>query len=311
MTPYAVETMTRRELRKCYNHYCWAVMLLFPVTLLCATLLIWIYTLTSPQLRSDPTWSVAIPSMINAVSAYLPTAVIFLLLLRRFPRPEKLPVDRLDLWEFLQAAVFTLGICYLFNVMTIGLIELLQNRTGMETFNRIDLHDTVSPIWEQVIFSIGVAPVCEELLFRRLLLDRLRSLGDVSAVYLSALAFSLFHGNLYQMFYTFVLGIFFAKLVLLTGSVRDTILLHMCINGMTTLNYVFPEEWFFILRYVLYILCAALAVVMYAKKRRHFHLEPGPLSFSPRDKRRACLGSVWFYLMLASCVYSSIVVIFR
>lgn len=311
MTPYTVETMTRQELRKCYNRYCWAVLLLFPVSLIAATLLIWGYTIIETPLRSDPIWSVAIPSIINAVSAYLPAAVIFLLLLRRFPRSEKLPVDRLDLWEFLQAAVFTLGICYLFNVMTIGLIELLQNRTGLETFNRIDLHDTASPIWEQVIFSIGVAPVCEELLFRRLLLDRLRALGDVSAVYLSALAFSLFHGNLYQMFYTFVLGIFFAKLVLLTGSVRDTILLHMCVNGMTTLNYVFPEEWFFVLRFIFYVTCAALAVTLYLKQRRHIQMEPGPLPFSPRDKRRACLGSPWFYLMLASCLYSSIVVIFR
>jgi hypothetical protein len=33
--------------------------------------------------------------------------------------------------------------------------------------------------------------------------------------------------------------------------------------------------------------------------------------FSARDKRRACLGSAWFYVMLATCFYGSIVVIFR
>lgn len=310
MTPYAVETMSRHELRKCYNRYCWAVMLLFPTVQLTAYALMALYSRTGSALFAHPIWGKAIPALINAVSAYLPALALFLLLFRRFPRPEKLPVDRLGLWEFLQAAVFALGVCFLFNILTYNLIGILERAVGESSANRVALHDAASPFWEQVIFSVLIPPVCEELLFRRLMLDRLRPLGDVSAVYLSALAFALYHNNLYQMLYAFVLGVFFAMLVLLTGSIRDTILLHMVVNGATVFGNRVPFPWFEPLRAVLYTLCALLAIVLYITQRRSFRLEPGPLALSSRDKRRACLGSLWFYLMLAVCIGGSVFVIF-
>jgi hypothetical protein len=70
-------------------------------------------------------------------------------------------------------------------------------------------------------------------------------------------------------------------------------------------------EVFFTVRWLVDLLCALLAVVLYLTKRSHFHLEPGPLHLSARDKRRACLGSPWFYVMLLVCVTGSIAIIFR
>ena len=311
MTPYAVDTMSRHELRKCYNRYCWSVMLLFPLGLLVAAGLLRSSYIVLPGLYSDPFWSELLLGGINAVASYLPAALIFLILLRRFPRVDKLPVDRLGLWELLQAAVFTLGTTFLFNILTLNLVSLLEGLTGADTVDRVAASDATTPVWSMVIFSVLIPPVCEELLFRKLLLNRLRSLGDVSAVYLSALAFSLFHANFYQMIYAFVLGIFFAVVVLLTGSIRDTILLHMLVNGMTTLGYAMEGEVFFTVRWLVYLLCALLAIALYFSKRSHFHLEPGPLHLSARDKRRACLGSPWFYVMLLVCVTGSIAIIFR
>lgn len=311
MTPYAVDTMSRHELRKCYNRYCWSVMLLFPLGLLVAAGLLRSSYIVLPGLYSDPFWSELLLGGINAVASYLPAALIFLILLRRFPRVDKLPVDRLGLWELLQAAVFTLGTTFLFNILTLNLVSLLEGLTGADTVDRVAASDATTPVWSMVIFSVLIPPVCEELLFRKLLLNRLRSLGDVSAVYLSALAFSLFHANFYQMIYAFALGIFFAVVVLLTGSIRDTILLHMLVNGMTTLGYAMEGEVFFTVRWLVYLLCALLAIALYFSKRSHFHLEPGPLHLSARDKRRACLGSPWFYVMLLVCVTGSIAIIFR
>ena len=311
MTPYAVDTMSRHELRKCYNRYCWSVMLLFPLGLLVAAGLLRSSYIVLPGLYSDPFWSELLLGGINAVASYLPAALIFLILLRRFPRVDKLPVDRLGLWELLQAAVFTLGTTFLFNILTLNLVSLLEGLTGADTVDRVAASDATTPVWSMVIFSVLIPPVCEELIFRKLLLNRLRSLGDVSAVYLSALAFSLFHANFYQMIYAFALGIFFAVVVLLTGSIRDTILLHMLVNGMTTLGYAMEGEVFFTARWLVYLLCALLAIALYFSKRSHFHLEPGPLHLSARDKRRACLGSPWFYVMLLVCVTGSIAIIFR
>lgn len=311
MTPYAVETMSRHELRKCYNRYCWAVMLLYPTTTLTGVLLSMGAFRFLPELFRDPAWQSLLSASINALSGYVPTLLVFLLVLRRLPRAEKLPVDRLGLWEFFQALVFTLGVCFLFSLLTQYLITFLEQVMDSSAVDRLTQQEENAQPWELLVFTVLIPPVCEEYLFRRLLLDRLRALGDVSAVFLSALAFALFHNNFYQMLYAFVLGAFFAMLVLLTGSIRDTILLHMCVNGFTALDICLGLEWFSMLRMLSYFLCAGAAVGMFFGMRSCFRLESGPLALSPRDKRRACFGSPWFYLMLVVCAVGGVVTIFQ
>ena len=46
----------------------------------------------------------------------------------------------------------------------------------------------------------------------------------------SGLMFGLFHGNLNQFVYAFVLGLFLAFLYVKTGNLKITIALHMMIN---------------------------------------------------------------------------------
>jgi membrane protease YdiL (CAAX protease family) len=311
MTPYSVETMSRRELRKCCNRYAIAVMLLFPLGQMCAYGLLVGLMLFSPGLMLGSPEMHPVLSLVNAIASYVPTAAVFLLLLRRFPRCERLKVDRLSLWELMQAAVFALGICCLFNLLTLAMVKGLEMIVGLPGTNRIVEDAARASLWDQVVFTMVIPAVCEELLFRKLLLNRLRPLGDVLAVFLSALAFALFHANFYQLFYTFVLGVFFAVVVLLTGSVRDTILLHMIINGSTVLADNIASAWFS-LGYGVFLNCAAIvSVVLLVKKGRQIHFEPGPLALSGRDKRRACLRSVCFWVMLVEGLALSIYLIFQ
>ena len=75
-----------------------------------------------------------------------------------------------------------------------------------------------------------IAPAAEELLFRRLLLRRLRPYGERFALVASALCFGLFHGNLNQFFYAFLLGLVLAELALSTGCLWQAVLLHALVN---------------------------------------------------------------------------------
>lgn len=311
MERYQVDTMSRRELRGCYNRYAWAVLLLYPLSKCTILAILMLERWLLPGQILDPAWMTLRNSLINAFASYVPPTLLFLVLLRRFPRSEKLPVDRLGLWEFLFTMMLTLGLCYLLNLTTLGLIALMEKGVGMSALNRVAQQDNSTPLWNQVVFMVLLPPVCEELLFRRLLLDRLRVLGDVSAIVLSALAFALYHMNLFQMLYAFGLGMLFAVVVLLTGSIRDTILLHMCVNGMTVLNNALGSEFFSLLYTLFLCLSAAVAVVFLATRRGSFQLEGGPLRLSARDKRRACLRSGWFWLMLLNGVLGSGVLIFR
>ena len=81
-----------------------------------------------------------------------------------------------------------------------------------------------------VLTMVVIAPVMEELLFRKLLLDRLTTFGERGAILFSALAFSLFHGNLYQIFYAFGIGVLFGYLYVRTRRIRYTVIMHAVIN---------------------------------------------------------------------------------
>ena len=77
-----------------------------------------------------------------------------------------------------------------------------------------------------------LAPFMEEFVFRRCVIDRLRPYGQRTAWIVSALGFSLFHGNLPQAVYAFLLGLVFGYIYLKTGKLRYTIALHAGVNFM-------------------------------------------------------------------------------
>lgn len=93
---------------------------------------------------------------------------------------------------------------------------------------------TMSNSWGFIILGVLVigivAPIVEEIIFRKVLIDNMCKYGIVAAVMLSALLFGLFHGNLSQFFYAWGLGIIFGFVYAYTGKIIYTILLHMAVN---------------------------------------------------------------------------------
>lgn len=87
---------------------------------------------------------------------------------------------------------------------------------------------------------------CEELLFRGLILDRLKRFGRSRAIIISALMFSLMHQHPAQLFYTFILGMFLGYMALESGSIWGGIILHFVNNFsqviMTAIEQTMPEE---------------------------------------------------------------------
>lgn len=84
-------------------------------------------------------------------------------------------------------------------------------------------------IWN-VVFLVIVGPVFEEWLFRKQLIDHTRKYGEKTAILLSGLAFGLFHMNLFQFFYTFLLGLMFGYVYTRTSKLRYSTAMHMIIN---------------------------------------------------------------------------------
>lgn len=80
------------------------------------------------------------------------------------------------------------------------------------------------------LFMVILAPLIEEYLCRKLLIDRTRMYGEKLSVLLSAVLFGLMHMNLFQFFYAFMLGWVFGYIYIRTGKLRYTVILHSIVN---------------------------------------------------------------------------------
>lgn len=88
----------------------------------------------------------------------------------------------------------------------------------------------------------AAAPICEEIIFRRLLLIPLRRLGDFPAALLSGLVFGLYHGNFDQFAYAAIVGFFYAVIAIRRNSILPTVILHSLNNFIVTVADYCPFD---------------------------------------------------------------------
>ena len=93
-------------------------------------------------------------------------------------------------------------------------------------------HSLLSEICYFVIIAILPA-FAEEFAFRGVTLQLLRPYGEAFAVVGSAFAFGVMHGTVVQIPFAFVGGLFFGYLVVRTGSIWPSILLHFLNNSLS------------------------------------------------------------------------------
>ena len=101
--------------------------------------------------------------------------------------------------------------------------------------------DTPSAIVMVVIASVFLAPVCEESIYRGVLLHGLNErLTVVKAVLLSALAFTLMHMSPLQIVFQFAMGVLCGFIALKSKRLLPTILTHACGNALALIVAATP-----------------------------------------------------------------------
>ncbi|MDE6254530.1 MAG: CPBP family intramembrane metalloprotease [Lachnospiraceae bacterium] len=87
------------------------------------------------------------------------------------------------------------------------------------------------------LVAIGIlTPVAEEIIYRGLVYDRAKKeFGTIGAMIVSSAAFGIFHFNLVQGIYAFLIGIAFAWFYEKFGSLSVSIFMHMAINIVAVL----------------------------------------------------------------------------
>ncbi len=96
------------------------------------------------------------------------------------------------------------------------------------------------PLWARMLCYEVVAPVSEELLFRQAVYKKMRKISPVwLAALTSAGLFGIYHGNLVQGIYAFIMGLFLALVYEWTGSFTAPVLFHMVANHLSDITYEF------------------------------------------------------------------------
>lgn len=139
-------------------------------------------------------------------------------------------------------------VLFLFAMLFCGSMASLAVKFISEAMNSVfgtglieDALQAVEPAsaYETAVFAVFVAvlaPIGEEILFRRLLLRAIQPYGDRLAVIITAALFAIYHGNLDQAPYAFVVGLFLGIAAVRSGRTIVPIILHLLNNTLITLG---------------------------------------------------------------------------
>ena len=165
--------------------------------------------------------------LLSFLPLYLVAIPVGLLIMKKLPaeRPQE---GKLKLWELL--SYFAIGFCVMYAGNIIGTVLSLILSGGNAQNDVLEIAMDTNPL--KLLFVVILAPLLEEYVCRRQIIDRTRQYGEKTAIFLSALIFGLLHQNLFQFFYAFGLGLIFGYIYVRTGRLRYTVLMHSVINFM-------------------------------------------------------------------------------
>jgi len=126
----------------------------------------------------------------------------------------------------------TITLCFLLQFTAIIIMSLITNIIGSISGQEISTDlNTLTPymIFMLLIFN----PIIEEFVFRKLFADKLLKYGELFYILVSSFCFAIVHGvslGIPQIVYTFILGMIWSYLVVKTGNIKLSIILHSLSN---------------------------------------------------------------------------------
>lgn len=273
--------------------------------------------------------SAAATYLASYIPLYLIAFPVYLLISRRSEknRPDEHPMKLL---QILLAFCACQGLAFCGNIIGVMVnlfLSLLVKASAFSTFLQNGIFGEGSTVF--LILAVCCAPFVEEMIFRKVLIDRIRKYGDKTAIIVSGLMFGLFHGNFSQFFYAAFLGMLFAFIYTRTGRIRYTIILHMMVNfwGSAIPLLVMKPDVFYQLRDVmlsgdqteilsimpsllptflfgmLNMMIAFGGIVILIVNRKQFHVNPPLLTLEKKQRFSAVCGNFGFFSLLAVCIY--------
>ncbi|MBQ7916787.1 MAG: CPBP family intramembrane metalloprotease [Firmicutes bacterium] len=193
-------------------------------------------------------------SVYTFVAGFVPTLlaeVMLIVLLRcwcgfRIQKEETLQLN--NTWKMIGLSLLSGWGVTSFAIIGLSLFETLLNMIGLGMGSpnmsvplpQVDMIGFIL----NVSYICVVGPVMEELIFRGFVLGGLKKYGEGTAIVVSAIMFTLFHGNLTQLITPLLMGLIFGMLTVRTGKLWPAIICHIGHNLLA--SFMGVREWAFL-----------------------------------------------------------------
>lgn len=200
------------------------------------------------------------------------TCFVTYYLVKRYQKKFELTIplkisDDFKFIQYLKFVVMALGAAWLTSLI-MGFI--MNSLSGIVIFETPDFSTKDNFIVNicLIIYAVIVAPISEELIFRGLILGKLKQYGNVFASIIVSLLFALIHGNLPQSIPTFIVSLFLCWVTLQSNSIIPAISIHMINNAVAQLGDINNEVFQLVIN-VLIVIIIIIAVVLIVKEFRN------------------------------------------
>lgn len=207
---------------------------------------------------------------------YILTIAVGLLILYEWKGREFWRDEILAKGKAMTAGVFfgALSLCVgaqLVNTLWVEAVELTMNLFDKSVLAILETISGASDTVSMFLYASILAPIAEEILFRGYVLRSLRPYGKRFAIVCSAFLFGMYHGNLLQLPFAFLMGLVLGW-VAVEYSVCWAVGLHMFNNLvladlLTRLLSLLPEPVPGIVNLAIFVVFAVISLVLLIVKR--------------------------------------------
>lgn len=257
-----------------------------------------------PDFYSNP-WFPYI--LVSAV--YIVGLPVFFVMVKNLPSYKKKEVKKLSLKEILIQFFISYTFLTIINIFTIALLYLVSLMKGSSINNPLNSMFNNGSTLGSFIFAGILSPIVEEILFRGIMLDKLRFYGDKIAIITTAIAFGLFHQNFSQFFYAIGLGLIFAYVTIKTGTIKYSIILHIMVNMMGCIVSALASNNITASAIIglLIIIFVILGIIFLIKKRNNISLSSADIEIEKGNVfNTVCLnfGMIFYFIIcFGSMIY--------
>lgn len=200
-------------------------------------------------------FNTAVGYLISTLALYVTMAIIFVFFNKNKDNPITKKVEFKRILMYIAIACLSFVMLY----PLIVCIDSLLTKCGFK-LNSLT-YELTTPNYFISLISLVLAPaICEELLFRGLILSGLKKHGKIFSILISALMFCIFHMSIGQTIYPLLMGILLGVIMTYEQNIYYCIAVHMTNNFLSlTLSYLKINLVFNHWSYV--ILAVLLAIV--------------------------------------------------